>query len=172
MAIDLEPRPANTLAFQPGTPHAGAHSLDNQVAFELCDGADDGDHGPAQRAAGVDILAERDELDLQVIQLVQHFQQVFHRARQTIESPDQHHLELASPGIAHELVEARTPGLHPPDLVGVFLADLEAPLRGQAAQVVKLAFRVLIESGDTKVQGRWFHWRRSFFFGATPYWAT
>ena len=50
-------------AFEPGAPHAGAHPLDDQVAFQLSDGSDDDDDGPAQRAAGVDVLSERDELD-------------------------------------------------------------------------------------------------------------
>ena len=48
---------ADVLAFEPGAPHAGAHSLDNQVAFQFSDGADDDHDGPAQRAAGVDIFS-------------------------------------------------------------------------------------------------------------------
>jgi hypothetical protein len=31
--IDVESRPAKPLAFQLGAAHAGAHSLDNKVAF-------------------------------------------------------------------------------------------------------------------------------------------
>jgi hypothetical protein len=50
-------------AFKAGAPHAGAHPLDDQVALELGDGADDDDQGAPQWAAGVDLLAETDELD-------------------------------------------------------------------------------------------------------------
>src|ERR1019366_3903438 len=47
---------ADVLAFRPGAPHAGAHPLDNQVAFEFGDCTDDDHDGPAQRAAGIDIF--------------------------------------------------------------------------------------------------------------------
>jgi hypothetical protein len=42
---------ADLAALDTGTPHAGAHALDDQVAFKLGDGADDDDKGAAQRAA-------------------------------------------------------------------------------------------------------------------------
>ena len=51
---------ADVLAFQAGAPHAGAHPLDDQAAFEFGGGADDHDESTAQRAAGVDLLAETD----------------------------------------------------------------------------------------------------------------
>ena len=54
---------ADVLAFEPGAPHAGAHPLDDQVAFQFGDGADDDHDGPAQRAAGIDIFPEADVLD-------------------------------------------------------------------------------------------------------------
>ena len=45
-------RPASDMpALELGAPHAGAHPLDDQVAFQLGDGADDDHHRPAQRAA-------------------------------------------------------------------------------------------------------------------------
>src|SRR5580765_1088370 len=43
-------------AFKTGAPHAGADSLDDQVAFELGDGSDDHNDGAAQR-----LLTEADE---------------------------------------------------------------------------------------------------------------
>ena len=52
------------VAFKARAPHAGAHSLDDQVAFEFGDGADDHDESAAQRATGVDIFPEADELRL------------------------------------------------------------------------------------------------------------
>ena len=42
---------ADMLAFEPGAPHAGAHPLDDQVAFQFSDGADDDHDSPAQRVA-------------------------------------------------------------------------------------------------------------------------
>jgi len=76
VAIDIERRPAETAAFQLGPPHAGPYSLDNKVAFQLGDGADDDDQGATQRPAGVDVLPERDELDPEPVELVEYLQQV------------------------------------------------------------------------------------------------
>ena len=67
---------ADALAFEPCAPHAGAHSFDDQRAFELSDGADDDHDGPAQRAAGVDIFAEADELDSDPVEFVEHIEEV------------------------------------------------------------------------------------------------
>ena len=63
IAINVEWRPADMPALELGAAHAGAHTLNNQVAFQFGDGADDDDHGAAERPAGVDVLAEADELD-------------------------------------------------------------------------------------------------------------
>ena len=52
----------DVLAFEPGAPHAGAHPLDDQAAFQLGDAADDHDDGSAQRFSGIDALPEADEL--------------------------------------------------------------------------------------------------------------
>ncbi len=62
-AIDLDRLAADVPAFEAGPAHAGAHALYYKVALELGDGADDDHHGPAERPAGVDVLAEADELD-------------------------------------------------------------------------------------------------------------
>jgi len=69
---------SDVASFETGPPHAGADPLDNKVAFQLRDGADDDGEGTAQRAAGVDLLAEADELDVEPVQLVEHFEEVFH----------------------------------------------------------------------------------------------
>ncbi len=62
---------ADVLAFEPGAPHAGAYPLDDQVAFQFGNGADDDHDDPAQRAAGIDIFPEADVLDVQPAQFVQ-----------------------------------------------------------------------------------------------------
>src|SRR5271169_208387 len=99
LPVDLQWRPADAPAFQLGAPHAGAHSFDNQITFQLGDGADDDDHRPAQRAAGVDVLPKAYELDVEVGQLIQRFEKVANRAGDTIEGPNQHDVELAVAGI-------------------------------------------------------------------------
>jgi hypothetical protein len=44
LAIDLERSASDTAAFELSSTHAGAHSLNDQVAFEFADGADDNEH--------------------------------------------------------------------------------------------------------------------------------
>ena len=73
VGVDVEWRPAETTAFEFCPAHAGTDALDDQVAFEFGDGADDDHDGPAQRAASVDLFAKRNELDVQPVQLIQHF---------------------------------------------------------------------------------------------------
>ena len=62
-------------ALEPGAPHTGADPLDDQVAFKLGYCSDD-DDGAAQRAARVDLFAEADELYVEPVQFIEHFQEV------------------------------------------------------------------------------------------------
>ena len=133
--VEFERLAADVTAFEPGAPHAGADPLDDQVAFQFGDGADDDHDGAAQRAAGVDLFAERDELDVEPVQLVQHFEEVFHRAGDPVRGPDQDHVELAAAGIPHQFVQPGPAGLHAADPVGVFVDDLVAALGGHLAEI-------------------------------------
>jgi hypothetical protein len=133
------------LSFELGAPHAGAHPLDDQIPFQLGDGADDHHHRPPQRSAGVDIFPEADELDLEMIQFIQDLKEVADGAGQAIEGPDHDNLEPAMPGISQQLVEAGALCLRAANLVGVFLDDLVATLLRQLPQIVELRLRVLIE---------------------------
>ena len=105
------------LTFQPGAPHAGAHPFNDQAALEFGDSADDDHDSAAQRAAGVDILPERDVFDPDSIQLVQNIKEVFHRPGDPIRGPYQNHIEAAAAGIGHHLIEAWPFGLCAADLV-------------------------------------------------------
>jgi hypothetical protein len=78
-AIKVQWTAADVPAFEAGTAHAGPDPLDDQTSFQLGDGADDDDHGPAQRPAGIDRFAEGDELDAEAVQLVQDFEEVANR---------------------------------------------------------------------------------------------
>jgi hypothetical protein len=69
---------ADMAAFEAGAAHAGSDPLDDQVALQLRDGADDNDQGTAQRPSRVDLLAEADELDVEPAQLVENIEEVFH----------------------------------------------------------------------------------------------
>ena len=157
LAIQFQRRPAQLAALEPGAPHAGAHPLDDQRTFQFRDGADDDDDGAAQRAARVNLFAEADELDLQVIQLIQHLQEVGHRPGDAVEGPDQDHIEPAAAGIAQQLVQTGPPGLGAGYLVGVFLRDREAALGGELPEVQQLRLGVLVDRADSEVESGALH---------------
>ncbi len=78
---------------------------------------------------------KRDVLDAQPVQLVQYFEEVFHRPGDPVRGPDQDHIEAAAAGIGHHLIEARPLCFHAGDPVCVLLHDLVAALGGHLAQV-------------------------------------
>ena len=106
-------------SLQAGGPHASAHSFDDQRAFELGDRADDDYDGAAQRAAGIDLLAEADELDTEAVELVEYFQEVPGGPGDAIAGSDQDHIKAAPAGIPHQIVQAR-PGALAPEMRSVY----------------------------------------------------
>ena len=86
--IDLRWTTADPDAFELGAPHAGPHSLDDQIAFQFCNRRGDDDDGTAQRAARVHLFAAGDKLNAEMIEFVQHFEEMFHRAGHAIAGPD------------------------------------------------------------------------------------
>ena len=153
LAIYVESGTANVQAFHFCSPHAGPHAFDNKVAFEFGDGADDDDHGTAQRPAGVEILPEAEELNVQMVEFVQHFQKMPGAASQPIAGPDQHTVEAATAGVGQHLVKTRAACPGPSNAVGVALDNLIAALLGHAFQIMDLSFRVLIQSRNPQVEG-------------------
>ena len=164
--IDVERCAPDPDAFQLRSAHAGTDTFDDQVALEFSDGADDDQHGAAEWTAGIDIFPERNELDVAVLQIVDHFQKVPHTAGETIESPDHNHVELSTAGIVHHLIEPRALGFRSRDPIGVLVNDGEATLLGHLAQIMELRFRMLIERGNSKIEccafrgHSWIHWVR------------
>ena len=76
-AIKVEWFAANVPALELGATHAGAHSFDDEVAFEFRNGADDDNDGSTQRTAGIELFAITYKLDIEMIEFIQHFQKVF-----------------------------------------------------------------------------------------------
>ena len=150
-AIEIEGRPPDMPALKTGTPHAGAHPFDDQVAFQLRDRPDDDDYGAAQRAGRVDALPEADELDVELAQLVEHFEEVPGRAGDAIACPDKDHIEAAASGIPHQVIQTGPARLHATDPVGVLLRNFVAALSGHLAQVMELGLRALINGRDPHI---------------------
>ena len=97
--------PAEMPAARLGGPHPGGHALADQRQLQLGHGADDGEHRPAHRAAGVDLILDADEAHPEVVELLERRQQVARAAGEAVELPDQHAVDLAVPGGRHQRVE-------------------------------------------------------------------
>src|ERR1019366_5369466 len=111
--IDLEWTPSDMPALQPGAAHPCPHPFDDEVTLEFGDRSDDDDDGPPQRAAGVEVLAEADELYIQPVELVPHFREVPHGPGDPVRGPHQDYLETAAAGIPKQVIEARPTSLRP-----------------------------------------------------------
>jgi hypothetical protein len=97
--IESQGTPADVPSFEAGAAHAGAHPLDDQVALELGDGTHDDHDGAPQRSAGVDVLAITDELDIEAVEIIEHFEEVTDGARHAIEGPHQDDIEAVPTSI-------------------------------------------------------------------------
>ena len=139
-------------ALQPGTAHPCPDPLDDEVAFQFCDGSDDDDNGPPERAAGIEIFAEADELDFQVVEFVQHFEEVPNGPGDPVRGPHQDYLEATTASIPKQVIEARPAGFRPREPVSVLGNDLKTPLLGHRAKIVELGFRVLIHSRYAQIK--------------------
>jgi hypothetical protein len=65
--VDIERPPADVPPLQPCATHSCPHPFDDEIPFEFCYSADDDDDGPSQRTAGIKILAEANELDVEMV---------------------------------------------------------------------------------------------------------
>src|ERR1700751_2326862 len=88
LVIQCQRSAPDVTSFEPGAPHAAAHPLVVQVGFRFCDRTVSDDHSTAQRATGIDLFAERDELDVEPVQLVEHFEEVLDRPGDPVRGPD------------------------------------------------------------------------------------
>jgi len=69
-------------------------------------------HRPTLRTSGVDIFAEANEFDAQMIEFVQDFEEMPHRSGHPIECPNEHPIEFVAPGISRQLISTlRVQGL-------------------------------------------------------------
>jgi hypothetical protein len=114
-------------AFQLGAAHAGPNPLDDQVALQFSDHTNNDDHGAAQWAAGVELFPEADELDVEMIQFIQHLQEVADAAGQSIASPHQHNIELTAAGVGQQFIQTRAARFGAADPIFILLDDLSRP---------------------------------------------
>ena len=116
--------------------------------------------------------AEADELHSDSVEFVEHIQKVLHRTGDAITRPGHDYIEPTAAGIGHHGIESGAARLRAADPVGKFTDDLEAPLGGQLPKIVKLGFRVLIETAHPHIKDAAFHPRRPFLPVTGPFLAT
>jgi hypothetical protein len=86
-------------------------------------------------AAGIDLLAEVDELDVEPAELVDILEDVPHRPGQPVEGPDQDHVQATAARLAHHQIQSRPARLRAADGVGLGSDDVEAAQCGHGPKV-------------------------------------
>ena len=127
----------------PGRGQALPGALDDQLALELIDRAEEMEHQPPLRGGGVDLLFQDDQADAALAQLVGEGEQVLegpHGAGQPGDDED-----VAGAQVGQGLVELGAGGVLAGGGVG---EDLLAPVGGQ---VIDLAVVVLAAGGHPRV---------------------
>ena len=105
LAIDVERLAADMPAFEFGTAHPGADAFDDQDRSSSAIAPMITTMARPSASAGIDIFAERDELDAEVTQFIEDFQIVSNRAGDAIARPDDNDIELAAASVGQELIE-------------------------------------------------------------------
>ena len=76
--------------FQFGTAHPRSNPFDDEIFSKFRDCPDDNDHRPTEWASSVDIFAETDEFDSEVIELIKDLKKMTDGARHAIKCPNEH----------------------------------------------------------------------------------
>ncbi len=127
----------------PGGVQALAGALDDQLALELVDRAEDVEDQPPGRRGRVDLLLQDDQADAALAQLVGQREQVLQRPHGAGQAGDDEHVARAQVG--QRLVELGAGGVLAGGGVG---EDLAASVGGQ---VIDLAVVVLAAGGHPRV---------------------
>jgi hypothetical protein len=102
--IDIERGSAYAAAIKLGSAHARSDTFDDQRPFKLCHRRDDDHNGATERAVRVDRFALGQELDAEVVQFVEHLQEVLGAPGQAVTRPDQDDVETMSVCVLQQAV--------------------------------------------------------------------
>src|SRR5713101_3412170 len=144
--------------------HPGAHSLANEVPLELRYSSHDVEEKLAARGGGIDAFGIADEIDPEGAELIEAFDQVFQRAGEAIELPDQDHIEEALVGVLHQHIELGAVALCPAHTNIDIFAVLSETLAGVAPKILELHLAVLVQGTNPRVQGNGLHSETSIMF--------
>jgi hypothetical protein len=156
LTINVEWSTANPSSFQFRSTHASPDALDNQTSFEFGNRSNDYRQSFAKRSGSIDVLAETNEFDAQVIQFIEHFQKMPHASGHSVECSNEHNIEFVPPSIGHKLVEARALGFRAANDIAIFAHDFISALSCHCAQIIKLRLGMLVCCAYTSIDGRSF----------------
>ena len=70
LSVDVQSRSTDLPTLKLCPSHSTFYPLDDQTSFEFGNRSDDDDHGAAQGTGGVDVFAETDQPDIQMIEFI------------------------------------------------------------------------------------------------------
>lgn len=149
--VDVERCSADSPAFQFRSTHSSSNSLDDQTLFEFGNGTHNHDDRSTKRTGRVDIFPQTDELDVEVTQFVEHFQEMADTPGHPIESSNEHDVKTISSSIRQKLIKAWSLRLRTGNCVGIFVCDFKSALFCEFAQVQQLRFGMLVRRGNAAI---------------------
>jgi len=121
------------------------HTLYDERPLQLRDSRDDGEDRLTQRRAGVDLLAQGDELHVEMAEEFEALDQVPHGASEAVEGYDHDDIDAAGFHLDHQTVERWAAILRARDAVIDVLGDVfPSTSTAVVAEIAKLSLGVLV----------------------------
>ena len=108
------------------------------LAFELAQCREDCELEPTAGGAEVQALLQRNEWNVQRLEILEHRQEVFQIPPDSIERPAHHNVDFRSPGVEKQPIQTRPAILRPAHFVGVFSMNDPAPRLAVATELEEL----------------------------------
>ena len=144
---------------------ASDRALLQSLAFELTQRREDCELKPAAGGSQVQTFLQGNEWNVQRLQILEHRQEMFQVAPDSIERPAHNDLDPRAASIKKKPVKTRPAILRPAHLVGVFSIDNPAPRLAVATELEELVFAGLgtVGGADARVD-RGLHGKTAFTF--------
>ena len=144
--------------------------LSQPLAFELAQCGENGELESSAGRAEVQTFLQRHEWDVQRLEILEHGQEVFQVASDSIHRPAHHYVDLRPTGVEQQSIEPWPSVLRPAHLVGVFGEHGPAPRLAVATELEELVLAGLgsVGGADARVD-RGLHGNTAASFpGALP----
>ena len=157
--------PSKALPLRPSALEARDRALLQSLAFELTQGCENCELEPAAGGAKIQTLLQRNEWNVQRLKVLEHRQEMFQIAPDSIERPAHDNLDSRSTGVEKKPIKTGPAILRPTHLVGVFSMNSPAPRLAVATELEELVFARLraVGGADARVD-RGLHGNTAFTF--------